>query len=126
MKIVFTHKGDFRHTEEFLKKIHSKNFQKILDDYGQLGVIRLAESTPKDTGLTAASWYYEIRYGKDEVAVVWKNSNIVKGYPIAIILQYGHGTGNGGYVRGIDYINPAMRPVFREMANAAWREVTGK
>lgn len=83
----------------------------------------MAAATPKDTGFTAASWSYEIIQNGETISIVWKNSHVVRGVNIAVILQYGHGTRNGGYVRGVDYINPALRPVFDRLAEAAWKEV---
>ena len=88
-----------------------------------VGVEALAAATPRKTGKTAASWSYRVEKGKDSIAIIWSNSNIVDGTPIAVILQYGHGTRNGGYVEGVDYINPAMRPIFDEIAKRAWEEV---
>ncbi len=96
----------------------------MLERYGRAGVSALAAATPKDSGLTAASWGYEITHNRKETAIIFTNSNISNGVNIAIILQYGHGTGNGGYVAGRDYINPAIQPIFDKMANEAWREVT--
>ena len=103
-----------------------KNVIKIgdLDKYGREGVAALSAATPKESGLTANSWYYEIERSKDSVSISFHNSNINKGVPIAIILQYGHGTRNGGYVEGIDYINPAIQPLFNKIAEDAWEEVT--
>mgnify|MGYP000450034768 FL=1 len=95
----------------------------LLDRYGQEGVEALAKATPKDTGKTAASWSYTVTKGKETITITWRNSNIVDGVPIAVILQYGHGTRNGGYVEGVDYINPAMRPIFERIAARAWGEV---
>lgn len=96
----------------------------ILHRYGQEGVAHLAANTPKDTGETAASWSYEVKRTSRSMSIIWTNSNIVSGVPIAVILQYGHGTRNGGYVSGRDYINPAMRQVFDQLADDVWREVT--
>lgn len=107
--------------EKFSKGIISN--KSILKKYGELGVKALAANTPKDTGQTAASWSYEIKEDKNSITISWKNSNINDGVLIAAILQYGHGTGNGGYVRGVDYINPAMKPVFQQIADDAWKEV---
>lgn len=101
-----------------------KSYRKVLERYGKKGVAALAAATPKDTGKTASSWSYEISEGKDTLSLTWKNTNINDGVNIAIILQYGHGTRNGGYVRGVDYINPALKPIFDELADAAWKEVT--
>lgn len=96
----------------------------ILDKYGQLGVDALSSVTPVDSGLTANSWYYEIDRGKEVSTISFHNSHINEGVPIAIILQYGHGTGTGGWVQGRDYINPAIQPIFDQLADEAWREVT--
>ena len=101
-----------------------RSYIDVLRKYGQAGVEALAAATPKDTGETAASWSYEIVQTRNGYSIFWNNSNVNRGVNIALILQYGHGTGTGGYVRGIDYINPAIRPVFDEIANAAWKEVT--
>ena len=95
-----------------------------LDKYGREGVAALASATPVDSGLTASSWYYEITNGNGSATITFLNSNVNKGVPIAIILQYGHGTGTGGWVEGRDYINPAIQPIFDRIANDAWREVT--
>lgn len=95
-----------------------------LDRYGREGVAALASATPVDSGLTASSWYYEIKRQNGSATITFKNSNVNKGVPIAIILQYGHGTRNGGWVQGRDYINPAIQPIFDKLAEDAWREVT--
>lgn len=123
MKVVVTQHGDLKKTEKFLKKMESGDYTKILSKYGEQGVQALASATPKETGKTAASWTYDIVASNDVYEIVFSNTNINKGVNIAIILQYGHGTRTGGYVTGIDYINPAVKPVFDEMANAAWKEV---
>lgn len=117
-------KGSFKNTEKLLLLPFGKIYRKILDKYGKKGVDALSAATPVDTGKTAASWYYEIIQNEDESTIVWKNSNVNKYVNIALILQYGHATRNGGYVTGIDYINPALRPIFEELAEAAWKEVT--
>lgn len=95
-----------------------------LKKYGERGVEALHQNTPKDTGHTANSWYYDIEQSKDSLTISWKNSNVNEGVLIAAIIQYGHGTGTGGYVRGTDYINPSMKPVFQQIADDIWREVT--
>lgn len=123
--ITVRQKGDFRKTEKFLKKSLGRDYMKVLDKYGRYGVQALASATPKDSGETAAMWDYEIIQNGSSISVVWKNYNIVKGVNIAVILQYGHGTRNGGYVEGRDYINPALRPIFDALAESAWKEVTG-
>ena len=122
--ISISQKGDFSKLTGFLERM--KNVIKIgdLDKYGREGVAALSAATPKESGLTANSWYYEIERSKDSVSISFHNSNINKGVPIAIILQYGHGTKNGGYVEGIDYINPAIQPLFNKIAEDAWEEVT--
>lgn len=94
-----------------------------LDRFGERGVAALQSATPKDTGKTADSWTYDIVQGNGKVSIVWSNTNVNDGVNIAVILQYGHGTGNGGYVEGIDYINPAMRSVFSKIADEAWKEM---
>lgn len=122
--ITFTQKGDFSKLNSFLERV--KNVVKLgdLDKYGREGVAALSSATPKDTGLTAESWYYKIVRENGSVSIQFLNSHINKGVPIAIILQYGHGTRNGGWVQGIDYINPTIQPIFNKIANDAWREVT--
>ena len=119
-------KGNFKKTEEMLKRSGNWSSKIDLDKYGSKGVAALKEATPKDTGLTANSWSYNITRSKDSVVISFENTNINDGVPIAIILQYGHGTRNGGWVEGYDYINPAVRPIFDELAKAAWKEVKGK
>lgn len=118
-------RGDFSKTEKLLKKSLGRDYRSVLEKYGQQGVSSLSAQTPIDSGLTATSWSYEIIQNEGSISVVWKNTNVQKGVNIAIILQYGHGTRNGGYVDGIDYINPALKPIFEKMADAAWKEVTG-
>lgn len=122
--IKFVHKGSFKNTETFLKRNEKMEVLSILQKYGQEGVEALRESTPKDSGETANSWSYEIRETSQGYQIYWSNSNINKGVPIAILIQFGHGTGTGGYVEGRDYINPAIQPIFDKIADDAWREVT--
>lgn len=122
--IVFRHKGNFNNTERFLNKNLKVNHLHILKKYAQQGVDALAKFTPVDTGLTAKSWDYKINMTNKGISIDWTNSHIVSGVPIAIILQYGHGTRNGGYVKGRDYIHPAIRPIFDKMAEELWREVS--
>lgn len=123
--IGFKHKGDFEKTTEMLEKIKRNQRIRALDKYGQAGVDALASVTPRDTGLTASSWYYEIIESEGRTTITFNNSNIQNGIPIAIILQVGHATRNGCWVEGIDYINPALRPIFDTIADAAWKEVIG-
>ena len=122
--ISFRQKGDFSKFTKYLEKV--KEVIKIgdLDKYGREGVAVLASFTPKDSEKTADSWRYEISRSDQSVSITFLNSNINKDVPIAIILQYGHGTRNGGWVRGRDYINPAIQPIFDKIANDAWKEVT--
>ena len=122
--ITFKHKGDFSKTKKFFEKAKKGVDLKLLDKYGQAGVDALMSSTPVDTGLTALSWYYEIENKDGKIKINFCNSNIQTGVPIAVILQYGHGTRNGGWVVGRDYINPAIQPIFDEMAKTAWKEVS--
>lgn len=124
MRIKVFQKGDFKKTEKFLQGARVFNIKSLLKRYGEAGVRALASATPKDTGETASSWGYEIQTDRTGARVIWTNSNIKNGIPIAIILQYGHGTGGGGYVQGRDYINPALRSIFDQLAAAAWKEVT--
>lgn len=122
--ISFGQKGNFSKTFKFLENVKKAARVDILDKYGREGVAALASATPVDTGLTANSWYYKIERTKDKTSIQFCNSNVQDEVPIAIILQYGHGTRNGGWVQGIDYINPAIAPLFKQIANEAWREVT--
>ncbi len=122
--ISFRQKGDFSKLTRFLERAKEAVKLGDLDRYGREGVAALASATPVDSGLTASSWYYKIEHEKGSAAITFHNSNINKGVPIAIILQYGHGTRNGGWVEGRDYINPAIQPIFDKIAEDAWKEVT--
>lgn len=124
--ISFRHKGDFTKLSRYLEKAKETVHHGTLDKYGKAGVDALSSATPVDTGLTASSWYYEIKRTTGSVTITFNNSNFQNGVPIAIILQYGHGTRNGGWVEGRDYINPAIRPVFDNLVKEAWEEVTNK
>ena len=121
--VIVKQKGDFSKTEKFLNIISKKLYYRNLQKYAEQGVAALASATPIDSGTTANSWDYEIRQTKNSVSIYWTNSNVNKGVPIAVIIQYGHGTRNGGYVQGRDYINPAMRPIFDKIAENVWKEV---
>lgn len=123
MGIRIRQKGSYKKTERFLHYILKQDYLNILDDYGKRGVMALQEYTPKDTGKTANSWYYEIEKGNGRVSIWFKNSNVVNYVNIAIILQYGHATRNGGWVEGRDYINPALKPIFDDIAEKAWEEI---
>lgn len=122
--ISFRQKGDFSKLTRYFERVKEAAKLGILDKYGREGVAALSSATPVESGLTASSWYYEIERQNGSVSIVYKNSNVNKGVPIAIILQYGHGTGTGGWVQGRDYINPAIQPIFDKIADEAWREVT--
>lgn len=123
MDISVSQSGDFQHMERFLQRAVRGDYLKILDQFGSEGVAALAAATPTDTGATAASWDYEVRTTNNTGELVFTNSHINKGVNIAIILQYGHGTGTGGYVQGIDYINPALRPIFDNILRAIEKAV---
>lgn len=116
-------KGNFNHTNNFLRYVLNQQYLDILNKYGAEGVRALSANTPRDTGETASSWNYEIIKGKNRIILAFNNDHIEKGVPIAIVLQYGHATRNGGWVEGIDYINPAIQPIFKKIANDAWGRV---
>ena len=122
--ISFRQKGDFSKLTKFLERAKESVKLGDLDKYGRAGVEALASATPVDSGLTANSWYYEIENKNGSASITFLNRNIQNGVPIAIILQYGHGTGTGGWVQGRDYINPAIQPLFDKIADEAWKEVT--
>lgn len=122
--ITFRQKGNFAKLTRYLEKVKETAKLGILDKYGRAGVEALSSATPVDSGLTSTSWYYEIELQNGFAKITFKNSNINKGVNIAIILQYGHGTGTGGWVEGRDYINPAIQPIFDKIIEDAWREVT--
>ena len=123
--ITVKHKGDYSKITKYLERVKKGVRLKSLDKYGRQGVAALASNTPVDTGLTASSWYYEIEEKTPGIIrLSFCNSNIQRGIPIAIILQYGHATNNGGWVEGIDYINPALKPIFDEITKKAWKEVS--
>lgn len=121
--ITISQSGDFKHIEQFLDRMKKRDVRQVLNKYGKLGVDYLSEDTPVDTGETASSWSYEVETGNGRHEIYWSNSNVNNGVNIAIILQYGHQTKNGGYVQGVDYINPALAKVFEQMANELWEEV---
>ena len=123
--ITVKHKGDFVKTTRYLQRVKGVAVNlRDLDKYGEAGVDALSSATPVESGLTANSWYYKIERTNGVVSISFYNSNIQNGVPIAIILQYGHGTRNGGWVQGRDYINPAIQPIFDEITEKAWKEVT--
>lgn len=116
--------GDFSKTRSFLERMKALRIAAILERHGRDGVSALAANTPVESGETAASWGYKVSGTRGSYKITWTNSHVNDGVPIAIVLQYGHGTGTGGYVAGRDYINPAIRPVFERIAADVWREVT--
>lgn len=122
--ISLTSKGDWSRTIKSLKRMAGGDRFSNLDKYGKAGVAALSRATPVDTGLTAGSWKYRIIKTKGRPGIEWYNTNTRNGVSVAILIQYGHGTGTGGYVRGRDYINPAMRPIFDQIVSEFWREVT--
>lgn len=122
--ITITQKGSFNNTETYLSRLKQSNLYAVLNKYGSLGVNALSNATPFETGETANSWYYEIVQRKGYYSIRWHNRHVENGQVIAILIQYGHGTRNGGYVQGRDYIMPAMRSIFDAIANEAWKEVT--
>jgi len=122
--IKVTQTGDFKKITSFLEKAREKLHFGILDKYGRIGVNELRAATPVDSGLTAASWRYEIQNDQNGATLSFHNDNVNKGVNIAIILQYGHGTGTGGWVEGRDYINPVLQPLFDKLAEELWKEVT--
>ena len=125
MTISIKSSGDFKNTEKFLGAMKDQTMYKVLEPYARSGVDALSAATPTETGKTAASWGYEITIEQGHCRIDWTNDNINDSVNIAVILQYGHGTRNGGYVQGVDYINPGLKPVFDRLAKDAWKEVTG-
>lgn len=124
MRVGFTVHGSYKNIDKWLKKNYRLNLRKVFDKYGQIGSTVLMYATPRETGNTALSWTHKVTETQAGITLSWHNTNVVDGVPIAIILQYGHGTGTGGYVQGQDYINPAMRPVFEEIASILQKAVT--
>jgi hypothetical protein len=122
--IEITQKGSFNNTETYLSRLKSIQVAAILNKYGSIGVAALSNATPVDSGLTAASWYYEIVQRSGYYSIRWHNRNVRDGLPIAILIEYGHGTGTGGYVPGRDFIMPAIRPIFDQIAADVEKEVT--
>lgn len=123
MAITIRSVGDFKNTNRFLEKMRKREIFRVLDAAGRVGVDALAANTPSDTGATASSWSYEIDSGGGNYSIHWTNSNTNKGFSVVLGLQYGHGTGTGGYVVGRDFINPAIRPIFDRIADTVWKEV---
>jgi hypothetical protein len=121
--IGFTTSGSFKNTEEFLNRMNSGDIFSSLDKYGQRGVDALSNATPEDTGETANSWRYKVTHKNGEHAIHFYNTHVEDGKPIAILIQYGHGTGTGGFVQGRDFINPAVRPIFDQILDEVWKQV---
>lgn len=122
--ITFKHKGNFEKTTKFLQRAKKREFYKNLEQYGERGVEALRTATPIDTGETSRSWHYRIENTRDSVAIVWYNTNVNQGVNIALMIQYGHGTPSGKYIRGKNYIKPAIRPIFQDIEDGVWKEVT--
>ena len=122
--ISFKANGDFSKTTRYLERVKEAAKIGILDKYGRAGVAALASATPLDSGLAASSWDYAIEHDRNSAKITFLNHDIENGFPVAIMLQYGHGTGTGGWVQGRDYINPAIQPIFDKIVEEAWREVT--
>lgn len=122
--LKITSSGSFRNSRRFLNRVSNMNIASQLESFGREGVAALAAATPVDSGLTAASWQYKVTHSANEWSITWYNTHVVSGTPVAILLQYGHGTGTGGYVRGRDYINPAIKPIFDRIAEEVWKVVT--
>jgi hypothetical protein len=122
--ISFNVTGSFKKTESFFKKASTPHILAVLNSCGQEGVDALSSATPIESGLAADSWSFKASGGRGKYRIVWLNNDVENGFPVAIMLQYGYGTGTGGYVQGKDYINPAMRPVFDRIADKVWKVVT--
>jgi len=122
--ISISSEGSWDKTDRFLRAMQKLNVDGVIAAAAQRGVAALAQATPRDSGLSANSWGFEITREKNSVVINWTNSDVENGYPVALMIQYGHGTGTGGYISGKDYINPAMRPVFDEIADTVWKAVT--
>lgn len=125
MPIIFKHRGDFRKTDTFFKRLLKRDILHILEKYGREGVTALEQATPVRTGLTARSWNYAVSKTFSGYSLSWYNTNMAGDTPIVILLQYGHGTRGGSYIQGKDFINPAMKPIFQNIADKLWKEVTG-
>lgn len=122
--LSFESSGSFKNTEQFLNSLGKFDVTSLLTGYAQEGVAALEAATPIDSGLAASSWGYKIERSRGATSIIWTNSDVENGYPVAIMIQYGHGTGTGGYVQGVDYINPALKPIFDKIATGVWKAVT--
>lgn len=121
---MVTHKGGFKNTERFFNRVMKKEYLNVLEKYGQMGVQALAGNTPAQSGKTADSWDFGIDEGDGKVTIYWTNSNENEGINIVLLLIYGHGTENGYYVEGLNFVDPAIQPIFQQMAEETWREIT--
>lgn len=124
MKVSLSSSGSFKNTESFLQLMLKLDIRRVLENAGREGVAALAAATPTESGLAASSWTYKVVINSKSAGVTWYNTDVEGGFPVAIMLQYGHGTGTGGYVQGRDYINPAIQPIMERIANDVWKEVT--
>lgn len=124
MRVIFSSRGSFNNMESFLRSMRRLNIVGLVEPYAQQGVAALRAATPKDSGMAADSWGYDIKTSRGKVTITWTNSDVENGFPVAIMLQYGYGTGTGGYVSGRDYINPAVKPAFDGIADGVWKVVT--
>ena len=122
--ITISSKGSFSNTEKFLKRSMKSNYNSIFEKYGKEGVRLLSSATPVDTGKTSESWTYDVKKSKRGISIEWSNSNVINGVQIAVIIQYGHGTQNGAYIQGQDYINPVIKPLFDILTNDIWKDVS--
>lgn len=122
--ITVTSPGSFKKTEDFLGQMSKGELYKVLEHYGSVGVTALASATPVDSGLTANAWTYEIVNRKGNHSIIWHNTNVISGIPVAILIQYGHATRSGGWIEGRDYINPVIKPLFDQITNEVWKQVT--
>lgn len=123
MGVKIFHSGDWSKTEKYLKRIGSGEIYRGLESLAKKGVLALQSATPVDTNISASSWGYTVKYDRNGAVITWTNSNIENGFPVVVMLQYGHATGTGGYVQGYDFINPAIRPIFKEIADEVWKRV---
>lgn len=124
MPISFTSRGDLKKTEDALRRMQRFDIRRVLEAGGAKGVKALAAATPVESGLAAHSWTYRVEGGRGNARITWLNTDVENGFPVAIMLQYGYGTGTGGYVQGRDYINPAMAPIFDQIARDVMKAVT--
>lgn len=120
----FSSTGSFKNIDKFLHLMSQDNIFTLLNKYGQNGVDALRSATPVKTGITSESWYYTVESKKNKHSIIWRNSNVVDGIPVAILLQYGHATGTGGYVHGTEFINPAIQPIMKQIQEDVWKAVT--